>query len=241
MNRMIAGSATVVLAAVAVGACGGPFGGGGPDAYQVLAFRAAQGATAQEVAARIGGADAAVVLLSADRDSAWFEAVASGAGLTLSGPGRTGDLGMAFLTNLEILGDTSLVLAVPEGGSVHMHDALYRINQSRQLDLMMVRFDAPDLRAAVRRLFAYIATDVGSRVAVLLAIDAASPQAADSAAVLMRAHYGSALECAGAVSAPAGLGPVRLVYGPSARLTCQSARILPGDPPGVAAGVVFAR
>jgi hypothetical protein len=231
----------VALATLAAAACGARTGGRVGNEQQVAAFRAGSGTSAQDVAARITRARADIVLLSAERDSAWFAAVAEGARLELSGPGLTGDVGMAFLTNLEILGDTSIVLSVPEGGSVHMHDALFRIDRSRMLDLMLVRFDAPDLRAAVRRLFSYIATDVGASVAVLLAIDAPTVQLADSAAVLMRAHYGNDLECAGDEIADGERGPVRLLYGPSARLSCISARALPGDLPGVAAGVVFLR
>jgi hypothetical protein len=231
----------VALATLAAAACGTRTGGRTGNGHQVAAFRAGSGSSAQDVAARISRARAGIVLLSAERDSAWFAAVAEGAGLGLSGPGLTGDVGMAFLTNLEVLGDTSLVLSVPEGGSVHMHDALYRINRSRMIDLMLVRFDAPDLRAAVRRLFSYIATDVGANVAVLLAIDAPTVQLADSAAVLMRAHYGNELECAGADIADGERGPVRLLYGPSARLSCSYARALPGDLPGVLAGVVLQR
>ncbi|MEX0907948.1 MAG: hypothetical protein WD054_06420, partial [Gemmatimonadota bacterium] len=122
---------------------------------------------------------------------------------------------------------------VEGGGSVHMHDALYKIDDDRNIDLMMVRFDAPDLRAAVRTLFGYIATDVAASAAVLLAIDAVSPQAADSAAVLMRATLGSGLECAGVDAADAGAS-VRLLYGPSARLACLNARALA---PGIFARV----
>ncbi|HSJ07984.1 MAG TPA: hypothetical protein VK936_14870 [Longimicrobiales bacterium] len=243
MTQAARGATIIVVAllTVAAAACGARTGGRSGNGYQVATFRAASGASAQDVAARITGARADIVLLSAERDSAWFSAVSEGAGLELSGPGLTGDIGMAFLTNLEVLGDTSLVLSVPEGGSVHMHDALYRVDRSRMIDLMIVRFDAPDLRAAVRRLFSYIATDVGASVAVLLAIDAPTVQLADSAAVLMRAHYGNALECAGDDIGAGERGPVRLLYGPSARLSCISARALPGDPPGVTAGVILQR
>jgi hypothetical protein len=230
-----------ILAAITVSACAVRLGGGGPQEYQVLAFRAQPGAAAAEVAGRIGLANGDIVLLTADRDSAWFAAVAQEAGLELSGPGMTGGIGMAFLTNLEILGDTSLVLDVPGGGSVHMHDALYRVDANRYVDLMTVRFDAPDLRAAVRRLLDYIARDVGANVPVLLAVDAAAPAVADSAAILLRAYYNSDLGCS-ETTIPAGtVLPVRLLYGPSARATCTSSRLLPGDAPGVAARVVISR
>lgn len=240
MNRTVR-TATLLLVTLASGACAGRLGGAGQPEYQVAAFAAEAGAAPSEIAGLIAGANAGIVLLSADRDSTWFADVATATGLALSGPGRTGERGKAFLTNLELLGDTSLALAVPGGGSVHMHDALYRLNNTRYLDLMMVRFDAPDLRAAVRALFSYIATDVGANVPVLLAIEGTTSQVADSAAVLMRAHYGNELECrASGIAAGTALS-VRLLYGPSARLTCVSSGLLPGQPPGVAAGVVFGR
>jgi hypothetical protein len=240
MNR-IARVAALLLVTFAPTACAGRIAGSGPQEHRVAALSADPGAAPSDVADLIAGANAGIVLLSADRDSAWFADVAAAAGLALSGPGHYGERGKAFFTNLEILGDTSLVLAVPGGGSVHMHDALYRVNGARRLDLMMVDFDAPDLRAAVRALFSYIATDVGATVPVLLAIDGATPLVADSVAVLMRAHYSNELECPSSrIPADTQLS-VRLLYGPSARLTCVSSGLLPGEPPGVAAGVVLGR
>jgi hypothetical protein len=193
----------------------------------------ASSASASDVAAALSGASADIVLLAADQDSAWFASVATAASLDLSGPGRTSGRGMAFMTNdLEILGDTSLVLTVPGGGSVHMHDALYKIDDTRNLDLMMIRFDASDIRAAVTTLLSYFATDVGADAAVVLAMDGPTPQIADSAAVLMRAVMTGARECRNTPQLSSDL-PVRLLYGPSARMSCPSARVATGN-----AGVV---
>jgi hypothetical protein len=108
-----------------------------------------------------------------------------------------------------------------------MHDALYQVDDDRFIDLMMVRLDAPDLRAAVRTLLAYIATDVGARSAIALAVEAPSAAAADSAAVLMRATLGNAAEC-GSIPAADQPASLRLLYGPSARLRCLSAHAVPG-------------
>jgi hypothetical protein len=229
------------LGTLAVGACAARLGGGGPQEYEVLAFRAAANAAPADVAGRIGAANGDIVLLSADRDSAWFAAVAAATGMGLSGPGATGAIGMAFLARLEVVGDTSLVLEVPGGGSVHMHDALYRVNKDRFVDLMSVRFDAPDLRAAVRRLLDYIATDVGADVPVLLAVDGATPQMADSAAILMRAYYNSDTDCRESTIPAGTVLPLRLLYGPSALAACRSSRLLPGAAPGVAARVTVTR
>jgi hypothetical protein len=229
------------LGILAAGACAVRLGGGGPQEYEVLAFRAAANASPAEIAGTIRTANGDIVLLSADRDSAWFAAVAAETGMALSGPGTTGAIGMAFLARLEILGDTSLVLDVPGGGSVHMHDALYRINGNRFVDLMSVRFDAPDLRAAVRRLFDYIAEDVGATVPVLLTVDGATPQVADSAAILMRAYYNNDMGCRDSTIPAGTVLPVRLLYGPSALATCRSSRLLPGEASGVAARVTVTR
>jgi hypothetical protein len=240
MSRIIRMSLLLTVA-LGLAACAVRLGAGRPQAFDVVALQAPAAASAADIAARLRAANADFVLLSADRDDAWFADVATAAGLALSGPGRTSGQGLGFLSNVEMLGDTSIVLEVTGGGSVHMHDALYVIGGDRHIDLMLVRFDAPDLRAAVRTLFGYIATDVGAQAAVLLAIDAASPAIADSAAVLMRAHYTSAAECPGAdLSLAAGTG-IRLLYGPSARITCTGARPLADTPAGVHANVVVGR
>lgn len=235
-------NAILITAALLLGACAVRLGGPSPEEYTAVAVTVGPADTPAQTAERLRSADAELVLLSADRDTAWFAAVAAEAGLKLSGPGRTGARALGFLANLEILGDTSIVLTVPEGGRIHMHDALYKIDKQRNIDLMLVRLEeTADLRAAVRTLFGYIATDVGASAALLLAIDAATPQAADSAAVLMRATLDSAIECANGDASTAASPPVQLLYGPSARLGCRSARVLPGSPPAIQARVVVNR
>lgn len=233
-NAMILPLTVLVLAACAV-----RLGGGGAQRLSAVAVQPPAGAEAGDVAAGLRAAGADLVLLSADRDSAWFAAVAAAAGLELSGPGTSSGSGFAFLGSPELLGDTSLVLDAGAGARVHMHDALYGMPGERYLDLMLVRFDG-DLRDGVRTLFSYIATDVPADAAVLLAIDAATPALADSAATLMRAHYTVASECAASGLDAAGAGSIRLLYGPSARIACTSARTLPGLP-GVQASVVVGR
>lgn len=232
--------ALLVLFTLAGAGCAVRLGGPSPQQYEALALHAQPGASATDVAAQVRAAAAELVLLSAQQDSAWFATVAEGAGLALSGPGRTGERGMAFLSNLEVLGDTSLVLEVAGGGRVHMHDALLRVDRDRYIDLMMVDFDAPDLRAAVQALFLYVASDVMANVPVLLAID--GPVAvADSAATLMRVHYTNAFECPDAEPQGASDIPIRLLYGPSARISCRGARVVNGAVPGVHARVVVGR
>jgi hypothetical protein len=198
-------------------------------------------ADADAVAQRIRGAGAEIALVAAERqDSAWFAYVAWQAGLALSGPGATTGRGYAFMTNLEILGDTTMVLPVEGGGELHMHDALYKIDEYRNIDLMIVRLVDAEIRAGVRTLLNYLATDVPADAPLLLALDGPTPAFADSAAVMMRATAGTAAACRGdddAAATPA----VRLLYGPSARIRCLSARTLPGEIPGIVARLEVGR
>jgi hypothetical protein len=194
-----------------------------------MALEAPAGATAEAIAAAITGSGATMVLLTADHDSSWFADVATRTGLGLSGPGTTETPAKAFLTNLEILGDTSIVLGVADGSRMHMHDALYQIEEEgRLIDLMLIGVsDSSDLREAARTLLGYIATDVGASAAVVMAIDSPTRQAADSLATLLRAAYSTATECSGDAGAAAS-STVRLYYGPSARVRCTAARQVQG-------------
>lgn len=220
MTRIIA----IALAAATFTACAVRLGGPKPEDYSAMALDVPADASAGDIANLITTVGANMVLLTADRDSAWFEDVSSQTGLALSGPGTTGTPARAFLSNLEILGDTSIVLGVADGSRMHMHDALYQIEEGRLVDLMLIGVTPrSDLREAARTLLSYIATDVGANAAVVMAIDSPSPQAADSLAILLRAAYTTAGECAGD-AAFNGSSTVRLYYGPSARVRCRAAR-----------------
>jgi hypothetical protein len=227
-----------VACAVAGAGCAVRLGGPSPIEYQTLALPAAPGDSPADVAARISEAEARLVLLAAppDRDSAWFAQVATATGLTQSGPGRTGPAALGFLTTpeLTILGDTSIVLAAG-AGRLHMHDALYEIEEDRMIDLMLVRVDSvADLRESVRSLFAYISTDVMANVPLILGLEMPSAMAADSISVLMRAYLPNANECAEQANegTPPPASELRLFYGPVARVRCLSARGIsaPGNP-----------
>jgi hypothetical protein len=228
------------ILAISLAACAVRLGGPSPEQFDVAALAEPLNADAAEVGERIRAAGAEIVLLAAERqDSAWFTAVAANASLGLSGPGTTTGRGYAFMTNLEILGDTTLVLAVQGGGSVHMHDALYRVDEHRYIDLMLVRLDGPDLRSTVRTLLNYIATDVPADAALFLALDGPTPQLADSAATMIRATIGDASACREdrQAAAPA----VKLLYGPSARVRCLSARNVGGATTGIVARLEVGR
>ncbi len=223
-----------VAAVLVMGGCGVRLGGPGPQQYTALALPAIDVPAAQAVT-QITESGANVVLVANRAEASWFEAVAEGTGLGLSGPGRTGSYSLAFLTNLELLGDTALVLGTPSGGRLHLQDALYKVDENRVLDLMLLEItDGVDLRESVRTLLSYIATDVGADAAVLLGVTAPAPAVRDSVVVLLRAAFGNAWECtdAGRARSPAPRMDVRLFYGPEVRLDCNTARVLdrPGGP-----------
>jgi hypothetical protein len=232
----------MVLTATVAG-CALRLGGPKPEQFRTLALEPAATATPADVARLVAEAGANIVLLTAQRDSAWFAGVAAETGLALSGPGTTEPDAKAFFTNLKVLGDTSIVLGVADGSRMHMHDALYEIDENRHLDLMLIGVSArSDLREAVRTLLAYIATDVGSNAAIMMAIDSPTPQAADSIATLLRAAYTSADECSRQSDGEGtNAGTVRLFYGPSARVQCRAARVLPGADSSTLAELVVGR
>ena len=231
--------AGVALAGAVASGCAVRLGGPGPESFTAVAVADAAGDPAA-VAGQLKGASADVVLISAPFDSAWFAEVARQAELTLSGPGRTGDSSLALLSRLKVLGDTALSLAAGTG-RLHVMDALYEVDKNRQLDLMLMRMgEGTAARDAVRSLLSYYATDVGGTSAVLLALQATTPQSADSAALLLRSAFGNVLDCgerAGATAA-SGSGTLRFFYGPPARIQCQRGSLL-GSTPVVIVGRVL--
>ena len=231
---------TAALAVAVLAGCGVRLGGPGPEEYTALALPSVDVPAAQAVQ-RILESGADLVLVANRAEPSWFEAVAEGTGLELSGPGRNGSYSLAFYSNLELLGDTALVLGTPSGGRLHLQDALYKVDDRRVLDLMLLEVtEGVDLRESVRTLLSYIATDVGADAAVLLGVTAPTPAVSDSVAILLRAAFGNAWECtdAGRAGAASPVMEIRLFYGPEVRMGCESARILdrPGGP--VAAEVV---
>lgn len=240
----IARIATLPILAFSFAACAVRLGGPSPEEYDVAALFEPLNADADSVAERLRSAGADIVLIAAERqDSAWFRYVAATAGLNLSGPGTTTGRGYAFMVTprLEILGDTSLVLPVEGGGSVHMHDALYSIDEYRNIDVMLVRLTGANLRETVQALLNYIATDVPADASILLALDGPTPALADSAATIMRATIGDARECRDDDAQLGSPLPVRLLYGPSARIRCLSAQPLPGATQGIIARLEVGR
>lgn len=240
MSRRVAGVA-VVLALASYG-CAVRLGGPGPETFRAVALVDATGEPG-EVAARLQGVEADMVLLAAPADSAWFAEVARQTRLTLSGPNRTGGTALALLGRLKVLGDTALSLAAGPG-RLHVMDALYEVDKNRHLDLMLIQMsDSTPARDAVRALLSYYATDVGGTAAVLVALQAPTVAAADSAALLLRSAFGNVLGCgeADGAAGPQDAGALRFFYGPQARIQCERGRLLAGSPPTIVGRVVVGR
>lgn len=213
---------------------------GGPDAveYRVLSIKAAADAPAERVASQIRDADAQIVLLEAERDTAWFAEVARGAELELSGPGLANGHGLAFLAPTPV-GDTTIAIPVtPTGDSVTVHDALYRVDDNRYLDVLATRVPAGvDRRKAIRALLDYIATDVPSNAGVIIAVDAADAAGSESVADLFRPAFANASECLletesdgpdDVDEAPPPDVPLPVYYGPQLRMLCEDAELRAG-------------
>ncbi len=235
---------TAVAAGLAVTACAVRLGGPKPLTYRTLAIAAEEGEAAAAIAQRIRAADADYVLLAAPADSAWFAEVAGLARLTLSGPGNAGTVSLAFLGS-EPLGDTTIALPVPGNRPLIVHDALYKLDNYRYLDLMAVRIEpGTEVRTAVRALTSYIATDVMSNAAVALAIDAPDVEAGDSIAALLQPLFSDARVC---LPRPANGDRARarvrvhLFHGPEARIGCEGASIVESGVPALIARLIVNR
>jgi len=218
-----------VAASLAATACAVRLGGPKPLTYRTLAIAAEEGEAPAAVAQRIRAAAADYVLISAPADSAWFAEVASLARLTLSGPGNAGSVSLAFLGS-EPLGDTTIALPVADGRPLIVHDALYKLDSYRYLDLLAVRVEpGTPVRPAVRALTSYIATDVMSNAAVAMAIDAPDAEAGDSIATLLRPLFSDARVClprSGNGERARTRVRVHLFHGPEARIGCEGASII---------------
>jgi hypothetical protein len=215
----------LVAGALLLAACSVRMGGPKPEEIDAVAIRVPANANAEQIAQLMTQRGVEYAILSGERDSAWYADVAAKAGLKSTRTGRAGNTTFAFL-GTQALGDTTLTLKIAGGGELRVHDALYRIDKVRRLDLMAVRIEPnTNLRESVRTLLGYVATDVLPNAAVLLAIQTATPEQGDSVSVLTRAAFADAWECTpqGRTNPVNKDLPIRLFYGPAARLTCRSA------------------
>lgn len=229
------------IMAVLLAGCAVRLGGPKPVEYRAVGLSAASGVEPAQVAALIREARANVVLLAAEADAGWFDEVARQSNLSLSGPGVDGSLSWAFLAG-EAVGDTTVALRMPSGGEVVVHDALYRVDRYRYLDLMALRIDSTDrAREAVGALLGYVATDVMPQAAVVLAIDVPDAETGDRVAALLSPVFRDVRGCLRRDEqsrAPVGPG-VRLFFGPEARVRCEEARaVMDGDSPLMARLIV---
>jgi hypothetical protein len=225
MKRMVAVGVSLVLLA----GCAATYGQPKPIPYSALALAVPAGARADSVAGLVRGTSAGLVLLAAHADSAWFSNVARASGLRLSGPTRTPPgLRMAFLAGKPV-GDTTLTLPVSGGRPVLLHDALYGPRKNRHLDLMMMQVDSgTSASGAAGALLKYVATDVMQNAPMVLGLLAPNTAVADSVARLIRAVYADVRDCDGSTAEAAAAAPVRVLYGPSTQIYCDTARLVSG-------------
>jgi len=225
------GSILPVLLLLVASGCSVRLGGPGPVEYRTVALSTGAGTLPDQVAKYIRLANANLVLLAAQEDSAWFAEVARRSNLTLSGPGDAGGVALGFLASAPV-GDTTVALPLESGGSVVVHDALYRVDKQRYLDLLALRVDdVASVRPVVQALLRYVATDVMTDAAVVLAVAVPDAQTGDALASLLDPIFRDARSCLPEsiqAAVPAGAG-MRLFYGPEARLSCRGGRRL-SDP-----------
>lgn len=242
MNRS-GGLLLSLIALVSVG-CAVRLGGPQPREYVAVAMMAGSDVTSAAAVESLRSNRASVALIAAEADSAWFAALAEGAGLSLSGPGWAGRIGLAFLAG-EALGDTTIALHVAGGADLVVHDALYRVDRSRYLDLMA--FHLPDdasPRDAARAFLEYVATDVMKDAAVILTLTANSFERADSMADLLGPAFLDSRRCLADSDPELGRirrSGVRLLFGPELRIRCEDARYIGGAPEAVTARLVVRR
>ncbi|HUP88601.1 MAG TPA: hypothetical protein VM100_04600 [Longimicrobiales bacterium] len=218
----------VIAAAVAtMGGCAVRMGGPSPVGEDALILRITN-ETADQIATMLKQDGVEFAILSGSRDSAFYADVATRAGMKSTRPGRAGTTTFAFL-GPQALGDTTLSLKVQGGGEIRIHDALYRIDKERRLDLMAVHFEsATNIKEHVRTLLNYVSTDVSASAGVILSVESPTPALGDSVSVLLRAYLADVWECTkeGKAGARNQNLPMRAYYGPSARIRCDDARLL---------------
>jgi hypothetical protein len=217
---------TVVVIAMLVAACAARTKGEADLSHEkdTIALRVAN-ESSEQIAQLIKDQGVEVAIISSNKDSAWFADVATRAGLKSSRPGRAGNSVFAFIGPTAI-GDTTLSLKVAGGGEIRVHDALYRIDKNRRLDLLAVKVEpGVNLTESMKSLLQYVSTDVMANAAVILAIEPPNPIVGDSIAVLIRPVYADAWECtrAGRDRTQNRELPIRLFYGPGVRIRCKGA------------------
>ena len=244
--------AAATAAGVALAACALRIGGPAPESFRVLVASSGIPPQAGETGEWLRALDAHVALIAAEADSAWFAATAVAAGLTLSGPaladsassasrhGRRAAL--AFLA-WEPLGDTTVAIVAGDGARILVHDALYRTDRGKALDLMAATVPAgADPREAARALLTYVATDVMHDAIVLLALGTPDAVVADSLETLLRPVLAGSAGCDDRLDLDAAVRPgaLRLYFGPVVRVRCEAVRGFRSPLPTLLARLVLA-
>lgn len=223
-RRSVMAAAAIALTA---GACATiQMTGPKPVKQDAVVMHVDAAATPDQIAETLTQQGAEYAIISAPAgDSAWFANIATRAEKSATRSGRVNGRVYGFI-GPKALGDTTLTLAVPGGGKLNIHDALFEVDKNRRLDLMAVQFDSTvNLQRSITRLLEYVASDVGATVSVLLAIETPTVAMGDSVSVLMRALYTDVFECTaeGKTGASPGDLPIRVFYGPPARTRCDGA------------------
>lgn len=221
--RLLVAVSAVLLAS----GCSLRMGGPRPVDTDAAVIVTGANASAEQIAAQLTQRGVDYAIISAARDTTFFKDIAARAQLKSTRPGNLGTTTFAFI-GPQALGDTTMTLAVPGGGQVRIHDALYRIDKVRRLDLLAARIEPnTNLQQAIQRLLNYVATDVGATAALLLAIEPPTPALGDSVALLTRAAFSDVWECtsAGRGGASGNHLPIRVFVGPAVRMRCESAEV----------------
>ena len=232
----------LVVPVVLMAGCAVRMGGPKPVSFETVAIRFDAATTATQAAAQLRSLNARLALIVTPRDSVFVREVAQQLSLTPTRPGRINDLTVAFLA-MKAEGDTTL--SIPVGsGRIQMHDALFKIDKTRVLDLMTVFVSAETpARDAARALLTYIATDVGATAVTALAIHTTTPAAGDSIAEFTRAAWGDSWECTetGRRGERAPALNLRLFFFPAARVRCEQAQLLTAGGTGIHARLLVGR
>ena len=227
----------LVAGCLVLSGCTVLMGGPKPIEYDTVAIHFDDAVTPAQAAAQLLEAGAEGALISTTRDSAWVRELASQVRLTSTRPGRVSGRTLAFLAG-KPEGDTTLTLKAASGGDIRMHDALYKLDKYRWLDLMTIIVEpGVPAREATRALLNYIATDVKPDAVTAMAIYTPNAAVGDTIAELSRAVWADAAEC-GNAAAPARGSIMRLYYFPPARVRCESVRTVNG---GIAAKLIIGR
>jgi hypothetical protein len=216
---------SVVVVLVSLMAACATVRGRDPVQRDAVALRVTGNPSAEQFGARLREGGYEYALVASDRDSAWLASAANAAGLQITRPGRVNGGNYVFF-GPKALGDTTHTVSVQGGGQVRLHDALFQVDKARTLDLILARFDSvTNVSRATQALISYIGSDVSNSAALVLAIEAPTPQAGDSIARSLRVLYSESRECAGGDNNPNG-STMRLFFGPTTRIRCERAQVL---------------